>query len=202
MTATAIVTGEAMKTATTAQPLHPLLHERWSPRAFDPAHQLTDDQLTGLLEAARWAPSASNTQPWRFAVTRRGTEAHARVLEALAPGNQTWAYAASVLIVAAAATTGPDGTERPWAVYDTGQAVAHLSVQAEHDGLAVHQMGGFDAGRVAGLLDTPGLTPLVVLAVGSRTGADALPEPFASRETAPRDRVPVEDLLVTVAARS
>ncbi|SDS45938.1 nitroreductase family protein [Actinoplanes derwentensis] len=189
-----------MKTATTTAPLHPLLTERWSPRAFDNGHQLTPEQLTTLLEAARWAPSASNTQPWRFAVTERGTEAHARVLEALAPGNQTWAHAASALIIAAAQTTAPDGTGRPWAIYDTGQAVAHLSVQAQHDGIAVHQLGGFDAARITALLDQPGLTPLVVLAVGRRDEFGVLAEPFAARETAPRDRLPVTDLLVTVAA--
>lgn len=61
------------KTATTAEPLHPLLAERWSPRAFDPEHQLTERQTTALLEAARWAPSAGNSQPWRFAVAHRGT---------------------------------------------------------------------------------------------------------------------------------
>lgn len=189
-----------MKTAITTAPLHPLLHERWSPRGFDTAHRLSPEQLTTLLEAARWAPSASNTQPWRFAVTERGTAAHTAVLDALAPGNQVWAPAASVLIIVAAEKTAPDGTERPWAVYDTGQAVAHLSVQAQHDGLAVHQLGGFDADRIAGLLGTPGLTPLVVLAVGRRDEFAVLAEPFATRETAPRDRLPLENLLVTVAA--
>src|ERR1051325_6835990 len=121
------------KTAITAAPLHPLLAERCSPRAFDPDHQLTDQQVTALLEAARWAPSASNTQPWRFAVTLRGTTEHAAVLDALAPFNQQWAQGASALIVVAAETAGPDGAARPWAVYDTGQAVAHLSVQAQHE---------------------------------------------------------------------
>ena len=126
------------KIAVTAAPLHPLLAQRWSPRAFDPQYELTDAQLTALLEAARWAPSASNTQPWRFAVARRGAAAHAAVFDALAPGNQAWAHAASALIVAAAETVGPDGAERSWAVYDTGQAVAHLLVQAQHEGLTVH----------------------------------------------------------------
>ncbi|GAA1594272.1 nitroreductase family protein [Actinoplanes couchii] len=189
-----------MKNATTTAPLHPLLTERWSPRAFDNRHELSKEQLTTLLEAARWAPSASNTQPWRFAVAERGTEAHTKVLEALAPGNQVWAHAASALIVAAAETTTPDGTERPWAVYDTGQAVAHLSVQAQHDGIAVHQLGGFDRARVTELLGQPGLTPQVVLAVGRRDEFGVLAEPFAEREAAPRDRVPVENLLVSIAA--
>jgi nitroreductase len=181
------------KAAVTAAPLHPLLAERWSPRAFDPQYELTDVQLTALLEAARWAPSASNSQPWRFAVARRGTVAHAAVFDALAPGNQAWAHAASALIVAAAATVGPDGGERPWAVYDTGQAVAHLSVQAQQEGLAVHQMGGFDRDRLAAALP-PGVTPVAVLAVGRRDDPARLAEPFAGREVATRDRLPLQAL--------
>lgn len=76
------------KTATTTVPVHSLLAERWSPRGFDQAHELADERLTALLEAARWAPSAANSQPWRFGVARRGGEAHARLFAALAPGNQ------------------------------------------------------------------------------------------------------------------
>jgi nitroreductase len=186
------------KTAVTAAPLHPLLAERWSPRAFDPQYELTDVQLTALIEAARWAPSASNTQPWRFAVTRRGSAAHTAVFGALAPGNQAWAHAASALIVAAAETVGPDGVERQWAVYDTGQAVAHLLVQAQHEGLAVHQMGGFDRDRLAAALP-PHVTPVAVLAIGRRDNPARLTEPFAGRETAARERLPLETLQLAVA---
>ncbi|NEK56766.1 nitroreductase [Geodermatophilus sabuli] len=189
------------KTASTAVPLHPLLAERWSPRALDPRHELSQEQLTALLEAARWAPSASNTQPWRFAVTLRGTSEHAAVLDSLATGNRAWASAASALVVAAAETHGPDGAERPWAVYDTGQAVAYLSVQAQDEGLAVHQLGGFDAVRIAALLPA-GVTPLVVLAVGRRDDAVQLAEPFAGRETAARDRLPLDALQVVVDVQS
>jgi nitroreductase len=185
------------KTARTATPLHPLLAERWSPRALDPDHRLDEAQLTALLEAARWAPSASNTPPWRFAVTLRGTAEHAAVLDALAPGNRMWAHAASALVVAAAETVDPDGAARPWALYDTGQAVAHLSVQAEHEGLAVHQLGGFDRDQLRSVLAaSESVEPLVVLAVGRREAAGVLPEPFASRETAPRQRLPLRQLLV------
>ena len=191
-----ITTESVSKTAVTAAALHPLLAERWSPRAFDPGHRLTDGQMTALLEAARWAPSASNTQPWRFAVTERGSAGYAAVLAALVPGNRLWAHTASALIVVAAETTGPDGVARPWAAYDTGQAVAHLSVQAQQEGLVVHQLGGFDRDRIAALLDAPGLTPLVVVAVGRRDQSARLAEPFASRETAARARRPLAELLV------
>lgn len=187
------------KTATTSTPLHPLLAERWSPRAFDPDHRLTEQQVTTLLEAARWAPSASNTQPWRFAVTLRGSAEHAAVLDALAPGNQAWAHTASALVVVAAETVRADGTGQPWAAYDTGQAVAHLSVQAQSEGFAVHQMGGFDRDRIAAALATTGVVmPLVVVAIGRRAEPARLAEPFASRETAARDRLPIQAMLLPV----
>ncbi len=196
---TVTTTTALRRTAPTEAALHPLLAGRWSTRAYDARHRLGDDQVTAMLEAFRWTPSASNTQPWRLAVTHRGTAAHAAVLDALAPGNRMWAHAASALVVVAAATLGPDGDERPWAVYDTGQAVAHLTVQAEHEGLSVHQLGGFDRDAVRAVLDAPGhVEPVVVLAVGRHDPAAPLDEPFAARETAERTRVPLEDLLLEV----
>jgi nitroreductase len=189
------------KTASTTVPVHPLLAERWSPRGFDRAHELDDDSLTALLEAARWAPSERNSQPWRFLVARRGDQAHGRLFAALTPGNQAWAGAASALILVAAQTVGDDGRPQPWALYDTGQAVAALVTQAQADGLAVHQMGGFDTAAVRaefGLGRT--LTPVVVIAIGSPDPAADLPEPLATRETSPRTRRPVGDLLLLATA--
>ena len=189
------------KTASTTVSVHPLLAERWSPRGFDRAHEIGDEALAALLEAARWAPSAGNSQPWRFLVTRRGEPAHDRLFAALAPGNQAWAGAASALILVAARTAGDDGRPQPWALYDTGQAVAALVTQAQADGLAVHQMGGFDTDAVrAGFGLADGLTPVVVLAVGRQDSAAGLPAPLAAREAAPRTRHPVSDLLLPAPA--
>jgi nitroreductase len=185
------------KTARTTVPVHPLLAERWSPRGFDRAHEIGDEALAALLEAARWAPSAQNSQPWRFLVTRRGEPAHDRLFAALAPGNQAWAGSASALILVAASTAADDGRPQPWALYDTGQAVAALVTQAQADGLSVHQMGGFDTGAVRaefGLTDS--LTPVVVVAIGRAGGPAGLPEPLAAREAAPRTRRPLGDLLL------
>src|ERR1700749_2369380 len=180
------------KTATTTVPVHPLLAERWSPRGFDQAHDLADDRLTALLEAARWAPSAANSQPWRFAVARRGEEAHARLFAALAPGNQAWAGAASALILVAARTAGEEGQPQPFALYDTGLAVAALVPQAQADGLAVHQMGGFATAAVRSEFSLDdSLTPVVVIAVGLPDAGADLPAPLAARETAPRTRHPL-----------
>jgi nitroreductase len=156
-----------------------------------------------LLEAARWAPSSQNSQPWRFLVTRRGEDAHGRLFAALGPGNQAWAGAASALVLVAARTAGTDGGPQPWALYDTGQAVAALVTQAQADGLSVHQIGGFDTATVRadfGLDST--LTPIVILAIGRRDGTAELPEPLAAREAAPRARRPLSDLLLPAAAKS
>ncbi len=190
------------KTASTMVPVHPLLAERWSPRGFDGVHEIGDENLAALLEAARWAPSAQNSQPWRFLVTRRGEAAHDRLFAALAAGNQAWAGAASALVLVAARTAGDDGRPQPWALYDTGQAVSALVTQAQADGLAVHQMGGFDTDAVRdgfGLADS--LTPVVVLAIGRRGGTAGLPAPLAARETAPRTRLPLSDLLLPAEAQ-
>jgi nitroreductase len=187
------------KTASTTVPVHSLLAERWSPRGFDRDHRISDDQISALLEAARWAPSAANSQPWRFLVARRGEHAHSQLFAALAPGNQAWAHAASALILVAARTAA-DATPQPWALYDTGQAVASLVTQAQAQGLAVHQIGGFDSDAVRAefALDQE-LTPVVVLAVGRADPDAELPGHLAARETAPRTRHPVSDLLLTSA---
>ena len=185
------------KSADTSAALHPLLAGRWSPRAFDRSHRLDDAQLTSLLEAARWAPSANNSQPWRFLVARHDDDAFDRLAGLLAPGNRSWAPAASALILVAARTVDETGRPRPWAMYDTGQAISALTVQAASDGLFVHQMGGFDAdaARVGlGLDDT--LTPVVVVAVGQHDAQAALAEPLATRERAPRRRESLDALLL------
>jgi nitroreductase len=186
------------KIAETSVPVHPLLTQRWSPRGLDATHALDERSVQALLEAARWAPSANNSQPWRFLVGRRGEDTFARLLGVLAPGNRSWAHAASALVLVAAQTADETGRSRPWALFDAGQAVAALSVQAEADGLSVHQMGGFDAdaARDEFGLDA-GLTPLVVLAVGRHDPEAELPDPLAARERAPRSRQPLEVLLLT-----
>src|SRR3984885_9251810 len=177
------------KAATTAVPVHSLLAERWSPRGFDRAHQLGDQALTALLEAARWAPSSQNSQPWRVLVTRRGGAAHDRLFATLAPGNQAWAGTASALILVAAQTVTHDGRPRRFALYDTGQAGATLGPQPQADGLSVCQIGGFNTAAVRaefGLDDT--LTPVVVLAIGRHDSTADLPERFAAHDAAPRTR--------------
>lgn len=185
------------KPASTTAPLHPLLAERWSPRGFDPAHALAEHEIVALLEAARWAPSANNSQPWRFLVTLREDDAFDLLLDTLAPGNQAWAHAAAALILVAAQGTDDSGQLRRWAHYDTGQAVAALGLQAEALGLRVHQMGGFDAARARSEFDLDSsVEPLVVVAVGRHDPGADLPDQLAAREDAPRSREPLDSLLL------
>jgi nitroreductase len=179
------------KLATTRVPLHPLLANRWSPRGFDRDHAVAPEQLAALIEAARWAPSANNTQPWRFLVANRGEAAFDELLAVLNPGNRQWAGAASALILVAADPVGP------FALYDTGQAVASLVAQAGHEGLSAHQMGGFDKASAAERFAlAEDQQPVVVIAIGRHDADAPLSEPFADRERAPRVRRPVDDLLL------
>ena len=154
-----------MTPTTTA--LHPLLAARRSSRAFDERHELDEAGLTPLLEAARWAPSANNTQPWRFGVARRGEPAFDALVEALMPGNQVWAARAAALVLVAAADVDSAGRPLPWARYDVGQAVAHLTVQAQAQGLLVHDLR---SDRAAARPDTPLSHPLELFWQGANHG--------------------------------
>jgi nitroreductase len=177
--------------------LHPLLADRRSPRAFDATATLGADQLDLLLDAARWAPSAANTQPWRFVAGRRGDRAFNALLAALNPANQEWARDAAALVLVAAETADAEGAPRPWAVYDAGQAAAHLTAQASALGLSVRQMGGFRAAELPALPER--VTPLVVVAVGVALSADRIPEGHPATRLPARDRRPLRELLVDVA---
>ncbi|MFC4019700.1 nitroreductase family protein [Micromonospora sp. GCM10011542] len=172
--------------------LTPLLAFRWSPRSFDPTAALTEDEATSLLEAARWAPSAGNAQPWRFALGHREDGTWKRILVGLPSGDQRWARHAAALLLGA--HTGGD-PER--AAYDLGQAVAHLTVQATALGLHVHQLTRFDRAGVATELDLAvGVRPMVVVAVGQLGDPFALPEDLLGREAELRRRRPLADLLL------
>jgi nitroreductase len=177
--------------------LHPLLSERWSPRGFDTSHRLPEAQLTALLEAARWSPSANNTQPWRFVVTQRGEAGFERLVSTLSGNNRRWAGRASALLLVLAETADETGTPRTYGLYDTGQAVAHLVTQAQAEGLSTHQMGGFDKAAAAAEFGVdPRFTPVVVIAVGRRQDDHDLPDDLAAREGATRQRRPLDELVL------
>ncbi|MGF3056307.1 nitroreductase family protein [Microbacterium sp. YY-01] len=186
--------------ATTSPVEHPVLDvlaRRWSPRAFDDTAVIDEQKLSNALEAARWAPSAANSQPWRFVVARRGSALHDQIHASLLGANQLWADRAAVLIVAVAETTKEDGNPYTHAVYDLGQAVAHLSVQAHHDGLVVHQMSGFDPETMTSIVGLDErFTPMTVVALGELGDASTLPEVLQAREIAPRSRRPINETVI------
>jgi nitroreductase len=185
------------RSAATDAPILDVLAERWSTRIFDREAVIDEAALASALEAARWAPSASNTQPTRFVVARRGSAAHAAVFGALMGFNQAWAGDASALIVVLAETETEDGTVRPWALYDAGQAAGHFTVQAHADGLFTHQMGGFVADALRDAFDLPvRLRPVTVIAVGALGDPEKATEALRERENAPRTRRPVADSLL------
>jgi nitroreductase len=169
--------------------LLPLLRDRRSVRAYDGTHVLTDDELTVLLEAARWSPSAGNSQPWAFLVGRRDDEAHRAFVELLAPSVRRWATAASVLVFTLnQVASGPEEDAlgySDYAQYDLGQAVAHLTVQASALGLGVHQFAAFDHDGLARLAGVP---PHWRVTTGVAVG-----RPVES-ELVPRERRPLSDL--------
>ncbi|RKR76135.1 nitroreductase family protein [Frondihabitans australicus] len=185
------------RTSDTSVPLVPLLDERWSPRSYDPRATISDEQLTALLEAARWAPSASNQQPRRFLVGRRGTATFETILANLMGFNTVWAGNAAALLVAVAETTDAEGKPRAWAQYDLGLAVSALSVQAHAEGLHTHQMAGIEVeGLRAAFHLAPNLLPVTVTAIGVVDTADKLPEKLAEREVLPRTRLALDELVL------
>jgi nitroreductase len=147
-----------------------VIRQRWSPRAFDADRDVSDADLRRLFEAARWAPSSRNEQPWRFVLTsrRRTPDAFAALLHALSPSNQAWAAAAPVLVLVTVRTTHErDDAANPHAWYDAGQAVGFLTLQATASNLSVRQMQGFDRARAREACQVPApFDPGVVMAVG------------------------------------
>ena len=188
-----------LKAAPADYPIHELLRNRWSPRAFSDK-PVPPDILRSLFEAARWAPSSSNEQPWAFLVaTKDDPEAHARLLNVLVETNQFWAKYAPVLAVAISelefARTGQPNRN---ALYDTGQAVAHLSVEATCRGLFVHQMAGFDPQKTIDLYQIPkGWQPVAAFVIGYYGNPQSLPENLREREIAPRARKPLSTFVMS-----
>lgn len=182
--------------AETQYPILDVLANRRSPRAYDADATVSMTDLGPAFEAARWAPSANNLQPWSFIVGYRGDDVHAKISETLSGFNADWAPTAGALVVGITNTVTASGRQNAYARYDLGQAVAHFSVQAQANGLFVHQMGGFDidALTVALGVNEP-QEVVVVFSVGKAGSADSLPEPLKEREEAPRERKPLSEVV-------
>lgn len=177
-------------------PIEALLRRRWSPRSFTD-RPVSAAALNSLLEAARWAASCNNAQPWHYLVARKQEDAVAfdKLLGCLSPNNQTWAGKAAVLMLAVARTTFPaNGNRNRHAWYDTGAASAMMAVQAVALGLQLHQMAGFDAAKAREAFAIPAeYEPVAAIALGHPGRPEALPEALKARETAPRQRRLIND---------
>ena len=174
-----------------------IISKRWSPRAFLP-DPVPDEHLKWMLEAARLAPSSMNEQPWLFFVGRKGDDAWQNMYNSLVEFNQLWAINAPLLIMAAGRktyTVKDIGHNDAWA-YDTGQAVAYLTLTAMHLGIYTHQMGGFDKSKAAlNFQLPPEAEPLVIIAAGYRGDASVLPPSIAALETGPKPRRSLDSIV-------
>ena len=176
--------------------LAPALENRWSPRAFSRTEVLDSTVLGSAFEAARWAPSSGNSQPWSFVVGFRGDETFGKIVASLASGNQVWAEHAAALVANVAAVVDAEGNPQSHAIYDLGQAVAHFTIQATTDGLMVHQMGGFDAQMLGKeLMLSSSQRVVTVMAVGSAGNPADLPEKLQERVARPRTRKQLSDIV-------
>jgi len=185
------------KPATTRVKIHDIILARWSPRAFDADKPVSHDELLALLEAAHWAPSCFNDQPWRFVVCDKATDETGwqHAFSILAEKNRRWAKNAPVLILAVAMENfNHNGQPNRWAMYDTGAASVSLCLQATAMGMCVHQMGGFDAEKAREVFNLPGdCRPMAMMAVGYQAEADVLDDDFKETELAARSRAALNE---------
>ena len=187
------------KTATTSAPIHSLIGERWSPRAFAD-RPVEAEKLRGLFEAARWAASSYNGQPWNFIVaTKNDPENYQKVLDCFIEFNQGWAKKAPVLAVNVAKLKFEhNGEKNTHAFYDVGQATANLALQAEALGLAVHQMAGILPEKAREIFGIPeGYEAVAGIAIGYPGEVHTLPDHLKERELAPRERKALDSFVFT-----
>ncbi|KWX68738.1 nitroreductase family protein [Mycobacterium sp. NAZ190054] len=185
----------ADRSADTSVPIHAPIAQRWSPRAFDPAAELSRDDLTALLEAARWAPTWGGRQPIRFVVGLRTDVTFTTIAALLRRGN-SYATAASALILLCA-DDGEDEKTQRYAAVDAGAAMANITIEAVSRGLIAHPMAGFDVTGAGEAFALPaGLRPLMVIAVGRLGDHAAVAPEIAERDLRPRRRLPLDEIVL------
>lgn len=185
------------KRAVTQVPIHDIIAQRWSGRAFDAHQPVSREQIIALLEAARWAPSCFGDEPWRFIVWNKNTDAAAwqKAFACLGEFNQQWVKNAPVLLLSIASMLfRENGKANRWGQYDTGAAAENLSLQATTLGLMVHQMGGFDVGKARQTFNIPvQYECMAMIAVGHPAAPETLTEDLKLREVAQRQRRPLQE---------
>jgi len=177
--------------------VHPLIEKRWSSRSFDKSKEIKKETMSQLIEAARWAPSSYNDQPWRFLIANRSEPAFNLITKSLFEFNQMWAPDASSYIVVVGNTKRDDGTPNYAYSYDCGQAVAFLSLEATNCDIMLHQMGGFDKKQLHEAFELQSdLDVLVVIAAGYYGENPDLHENIKGLESTPRERKSQEEILL------
>lgn len=187
------------KEAKSDYPVHELIAKRWSPYAFDD-RSVSKEDLCSLFEAARWAASSYNEQPWSYIVaTREEGDEFAKVLSCLVDANQEWAKAVPVLVLGCASLNFKrNGQPNAAATHDLGLAAGNFSFEATARGLSVHQMIGILPDRAREIFAVPdGVEVKTAIAIGYAADPTLLPEDLKQRETAPRDRKPLAEFVFT-----
>ena len=187
------------KPAATDVPLHELIRNRWSPRAFSDK-PVPPEVLRSLFEAARWAPSSYNEQPWAYLVaTKEDAEKFAKMLGVLVESNANWARHAPALALSMAhLKTQREGNPNRVALHDVGSASAQLTFEANARGLQVHQMAGFSELKARQTFAIPAdWEPVAAMAIGYPGDPDSLPGKLRDRELAPRTRKPLSEFVMT-----
>lgn len=181
--------------AQTSVPINDLLAGRWSTRAFDAARPVSREQLTALLEAARWAPSCNGDEPWRYLVWDRARDSTGwqKAFDCLSENNRKWVKNVPLLMLSCAGSIfAHSGKPNRWGQHDTGAASVCLALQGEALGLGVHQMGGFDAAKARTAFSIPEeYTPMAMIAVGYQASADVLDAETKEKELKARSRKPL-----------
>ena len=183
--------------AVTDYPVHELIASRWSPYSFAD-RSVSDDDLRSLFEAARWAPSSYNEQPWSYMVAKKeDLDEFGRLLSCLVEANQAWAKAASVLALGISRLNfARNNNPNRAAIHDLGLAAANLVLEATSRGLAVHQMIGILPDKVRELYSVPeGHEPMTALAIGYAGDPMDLPEELRPRDSARRPRKPLKEFI-------
>jgi nitroreductase len=185
-----------LKKAPPLEGVLPIIHQRWSARSFD-EREVSLATLRKVFEAARWAASGGNGQPWRFVVGLKGSETHEKIAGTLAGFNKVWAPKAPVLIVGTALAVNAKGAANPYALYDLGAASAYLTLQAAELGLTTHQMAGYDHDAARQALGIPEDYALgTVIALGYQGEPEALGDAtLIEREIAARTRKPLDEMV-------
>ncbi len=176
--------------------IEPILFHRWSPRAMS-GEQISEQELMTLFEAARWAPSSYNAQPWRFLYARRGTANWDRFFDLMVEFNQSWTKHAAVLVVVVSRKTFESNDQAaPTHSFDAGAAWQNLALQGSTMGLVVHGMQGFDYEKARAVLNVPEHFQVdAMIAVGKPGKRNDLPEDLQEREQ-PSDRKPVAEIAI------